>query len=76
VGEFSGVTNIGGRQQNGRLLGVDRLELSQVAFFRADFADESLGGLMNRLAVNPANLLVSRDFMNSQRFAGGRPAAA
>jgi putative ABC transport system permease protein len=73
VGEFSGVTNIGGRQQNGRLLGVDRLELSQVAFFRADFADESLGGLMNRLAVNQTNLLVSRDFMNRNALQVGDP---
>jgi putative ABC transport system permease protein len=73
VGEFSGVTNIGGRQQNGRLLGIDRLEFSQVAAFRADFADESLGGLMNRLAVNQANLLVSRDFMNRNALQVGDP---
>jgi putative ABC transport system permease protein len=73
VGEFSAVTNIGGRQQNGRLLGVDRLEMSQVAFFRADFADESLGGLMNRLAVNQANLLVSRSFLERNVLQVGDP---
>jgi putative ABC transport system permease protein len=73
VGEFSGVTNIGGRQQSGRLLGIDRLEFGQVAYFRADFADEPLGGLMNRLAVNQANLLVSRDFMTRNALQVGDP---
>jgi putative ABC transport system permease protein len=73
VGEFSAATNIGSRQQTGRLLGIDRLEFGRVAYFRADFADEPLGGVMNRLAVNQASLLVSRDFMTRNALQIGDP---
>jgi len=74
VGDYSAASNIGGRGQTGRLLGVDRADFPAVAFFRPDFAaGESLGGLMNRLAVNWSNLLVSRDFMARNRLAVGDP---
>jgi putative ABC transport system permease protein len=64
VGDYSATANINGQQGTGRLLGIDRLDFPAVAFYRPDFAGgESLGGLMNRLAVDPANLLVSRDFL-------------
>jgi putative ABC transport system permease protein len=74
VGDYSAASNLGGRQQAGRLLGVDRLDFPAVAFYRPDFAGgESLGGLMNRLAVDPANLLVSRDFLAQNGLAVGDP---
>lgn len=41
-----------------RLLAVDRLNFSRVAYFRDDYAPESLGGLMNRLAQAPDGLLI------------------
>jgi len=64
VGEYSVAANLGGGTQTGRLLAVDRTDFPTVAFFRPDFADgEPLGGLMNRLAVDPAGILISRDFM-------------
>jgi putative ABC transport system permease protein len=46
---------------NGDLVGLDRTEFPAVAFFRRDFASESLGALMNRLAADPSALLVDRD---------------
>jgi putative ABC transport system permease protein len=74
VGDYTATSNLGGRQQTGRLLGVDRLDFAAVAFYRSDFGGgESLGGLMNRLAVDPANLLVSRDFMARQGLVVGDP---
>jgi putative ABC transport system permease protein len=74
VGDYTAASNIGGRQQTGRLLGVDRLDFSAVAFYRPDFAGgESLGGLMNRLAVDPANLLVSRNFLAHYGLSVGDP---
>ncbi len=74
VGDYSAVSSLGGRQQAGRLLGVDRLDFPAVAFYRPDFADgESLGGLMNRLAVDPSNLLVSRDFLARNGLSVGDP---
>lgn len=74
VGDYSVTSNIGGRQQTGRLLGIDRAELPAVAFFRSDFArQEALGSLMNRLALNRANLLASGDFLAQNNLKIGDP---
>ncbi len=74
VGDYSAAANIGERQQTGRLLGVDRIDFPTVAFYRPDFGGgESLGGLMNRLAVDPANVLVSRGFMARNGLSVGDP---
>jgi putative ABC transport system permease protein len=74
VGDYGATSNIGGRQQAGRLLGVDRIDFPATAFFRPDFAwGEPLAGLMNRLAVNRSNLLVSQDFLARNGLAVGDP---
>ena len=74
VGDYSATSNIGGKTQTGRLLGVDRIGFPAVAFFRPDFADgEPLGELMNRLAVDPAGVLVSRDFLARHGLRVGDP---
>jgi putative ABC transport system permease protein len=78
VGQFEATSSIGGRQQAGRLLGVDRAHLPAAARpfgqFRSDFgAGESLGGLMNRLAIDWSNVLVSRDFMARNQLGIGHP---
>ncbi|NLF12128.1 MAG: FtsX-like permease family protein, partial [Anaerolineaceae bacterium] len=74
VGDYSAASNLDGRQQPGRLLGVDRLDFASVAYYRPDFASgESLGGLMNRLAADPAHVLVSRDFLARYGLSVGDP---
>jgi putative ABC transport system permease protein len=74
VGDYSATSNIGGRQQTGRLLGVDRIDFPAVAYYRPDFAGgEMLAGLMNRLAMNRSNLLVSRGFLARNGLAVGDP---
>jgi putative ABC transport system permease protein len=74
VADYAATSNIGGRQQSGRLIGVDRYDFSQVAYFRPDFAQgEALGGIMNRLAVDRNNVLVSRAFMSQHGLAVGDP---
>jgi putative ABC transport system permease protein len=60
VGRYDGRFEAGGRSTSGTLVGLDRTDFPAVAFFRSDFASESLGGLMNRLASDPAALLVDR----------------
>ncbi len=60
VGRYEAELQVGGRRNSGRLIGVDRTDFPNVAFFRIDFAPESLIGLMNRLAPEPAALLVDR----------------
>lgn len=74
VGEYRAVSAIGGRQRQGRILGIDRIDFAHVAFFRRDFAsNESLGGVLNRLAVSRDYLLVSRDFMTQNGLNVGDP---
>ncbi|MGD2207191.1 MAG: ABC transporter permease, partial [Anaerolineae bacterium] len=74
VGDYEATASIGGRQQPGRILGIDRIDLPQVAFFRSDFAyNESLGELMNRLAIAPDGILVSGSFLQQQGLVVGDP---
>jgi putative ABC transport system permease protein len=55
----------GGARQEAVYIGVDRASLAQVAFWRGDFADESLGELMNALAAARNGVLLSRDYMEA-----------
>ena len=57
----------------GYVIGVDRLEFPQVAFFRRDLARLPLGELMNRLGMYDDGLLVSRQFLTIHRLSEGQP---
>jgi putative ABC transport system permease protein len=48
---------------SGTYAGVDRTDFAAVAFWRDDFAGDSLGGLMNLLALRSDAVLLPRDFM-------------
>lgn len=61
VGRYEATLDAGGQSAPGQLIGIDRAEFPVVAFFREDFASEPLGSLMNRLASDPAALLVDRN---------------
>jgi putative ABC transport system permease protein len=63
VGRYQATAIFGSRYDSGEVLGIDRHNLPNIAFWRSDFANESLGGLMNRLAAQPDGLLVTEDFM-------------
>jgi putative ABC transport system permease protein len=64
VGDFPAIIHLDtGEEFGGRFLAIDRTSFPSVAWFRSDFADESLGALMNRLAVTSDGVLVSRDFL-------------
>jgi len=41
-----------------RLLAIDRVDFPRVAYFRSDYASQSLGELMNRLAAKPNGVLL------------------
>lgn len=61
VGDYSVDFTLGGRTtRHWRFLGIDRLDFPSVAKFRSDFTTESLGELMNRLALHPDGILVPR----------------
>ncbi|MDI7277649.1 MAG: FtsX-like permease family protein, partial [Anaerolineae bacterium] len=69
----TGATNVGSyRAQipvtvnaltSGRFLGIDRVTFSSAAAFRPDFAEDSLGELMNSLAMHEDGVLVSRQLL-------------
>jgi putative ABC transport system permease protein len=63
VGRYPAYARLTGDDQAGIFMGIERAEFSQIAFWRADFAAESLGGLMNALAATRNGVLVPRDFM-------------
>ena len=67
VGDYKAIIKLaagGGSRIDARFLAIDRIEFPYVAWFRFDFARESLGSLMNRLAPIPAGILVSQGFLD------------
>jgi putative ABC transport system permease protein len=60
VGDYSVSLSGNGYKTSGRLLGIDRADFAQVAFFREDFANEPLISLLNRLAARPDAVLVDQ----------------
>ncbi|MBO9323407.1 MAG: ABC transporter permease, partial [Roseiflexus sp.] len=54
-----------------RFIGVDRVDLPGVIHWRDDYAGESLGALMNRLADDPAAVLVNSAFAAQNRLRPG-----
>ena len=64
VGNYpSRITTAPGEDILARFMAVDRVDFPQVAWWRPDLAPESLGGLMNRLAMTPDGILVSQGFL-------------
>jgi putative ABC transport system permease protein len=57
---------VANRRTPATFIGVDRADFTQVAHWRSDYAGESLGALMNRLADDPSSLLVSTDYAAKQ----------
>ncbi|MFO7916463.1 MAG: FtsX-like permease family protein [Anaerolineae bacterium] len=64
VGSYPASTKIGGSSASGTFYGIDRLEFPEVGFFREDFAHNTLGGLMNRLALDRSAILVTPRFLS------------
>jgi putative ABC transport system permease protein len=63
VGDYRTEISLPNTRIRGRFLAIDRLDFPDVAWFRGDFAAEPLGGLMNRLATSPENILVHQRFL-------------
>lgn len=66
VSRFSAAPAQESRQDQAVFMGVDRATLAQVAFWRADFAEDSLGTLMNALAVTHNGVLLPRSYMEEK----------
>jgi putative ABC transport system permease protein len=63
VGTFPARVRAGGSMFEGRLYGIDRTDFASVGFFREDFAQQSLGALMNALALKRDGVIVSEEVL-------------
>ena len=73
VGDYASEVKLATGGQSARFIGIDRIGFDKAAWFRDDFAYESLGSLMNRLASAPQNVLVSREFLEENALRIGDP---
>ncbi len=77
VGDFAvKMTPVQGEDVRGRLLAIDRVDFPTAAWFRPDFARESLGAMMNRLAFSEEGILVSQSFLEKYSLQIGDPVAS
>ena len=58
VARYRGSMRLADQSLEVAFIGLDRMDFAEVAFWRADFAPESLGSLMNRLAQVPDGVLI------------------
>jgi putative ABC transport system permease protein len=58
VGKYEGTFSYGVGEEPVTVMGIDRLEFPEVAFYREDFASQPLGALMNALGLEPLGVLV------------------
>jgi putative ABC transport system permease protein len=73
VGDFNAISSLSGGTQYGTFLGIDRESFAQVAFWRDDFAKQSLGELMNKLALTWNGVLIPADFAAQHALSVGDP---
>ena len=68
VGRYPATITVGdGRPQKGTYIGVDRLDVTDVVFYRPDFGT-SLGRLMNQLAIREDGILLSEAMARAGKY--------
>jgi putative ABC transport system permease protein len=73
LGSYRARASFGTTRVEGVFYGIDRLDFPKVVFWRDDFAAESLGGLMNRLATDRAGVLLPNSLMRENDLKIGDP---
>jgi putative ABC transport system permease protein len=68
VGKYNGTYSYGVGEDKATFMGIDRLDFPNTAFYREDFADQSLGGLMNALGADLNGVLVPRWLAEDKDF--------
>jgi len=74
VGDYTALIRLAageGQTVKGRFLGIDRVDFARVAWFRSDLAAESMGAMMNRLAVQDDGILISQKFLEENQLSVG-----
>ncbi len=65
VGKYPGTISYGVGELNSVFMGIDRLDFPNVAFLRDDFGSQSMGALMNALALEPMGVLIPKELADS-----------
>ena len=63
VGSYPANAPMGGTDQDGTFLGIDRYDFPQVSYWRSDFSSTNLGALMNYLAMYPDGVLIPQGYV-------------
>ena len=71
VGRYKMNGTFSGADKSGVILGVDRFDFSQVAFWRPDFSGQSLGDLMNYLSMFPDGVLIPEAYLGQKGLRAG-----
>jgi putative ABC transport system permease protein len=73
VGEYTANAQVSGQNIHAEFIAIDRLDFAQVSYWRKDFADDSLGTLMNALATSGDGVLVPDTVMSRYALHVGDP---
>jgi putative ABC transport system permease protein len=73
VGKYQGRYSYGASKHACNVMGIDRLTFPETAFYRRDFASQSLGALMNALAAQPVGVLIPQSLADTSGLAIGDP---
>jgi ABC-type lipoprotein release transport system permease subunit len=72
IGMYKATVSLEGRRSaRGTFLGIDRLDLPKVIFFRPDFGPVSLGEMMNQLALREDAVLLSETVLERGSYEVG-----
>jgi putative ABC transport system permease protein len=63
VGRYPASASLGGREQDGTFLGVDRYDFPLVSYWRRDFSSTNLGDLMNFLGMYSDGVLIPQNYV-------------
>jgi len=66
VGSYPASAPMGGQDQEGNFLGVDRYDFPLVSYWRSDFSSTNLGELMNFLAMYPDGVLIPQGYVGQE----------
>jgi putative ABC transport system permease protein len=68
VAKYTGTYSYGVGESGATFMAIDRLDFPGVAFYREDFADQSLGALMNALGAELYGVLIPRNLAETNDF--------
>jgi putative ABC transport system permease protein len=66
VGRYPASASMGGTDQDGTYLGIDRYDFPLVSYWRSDFSSTNMGELMNFLAMYPDGVLIPQSYVGQE----------